>query len=79
MVVTELLTADLESMDQEYRSQTEKIINILGDKVETVTPRLADKILGNTKSGVTIKWLTGGKVMVRFMTAGLRKRNVLDQ
>ena len=46
--------------------------------MDTVTPYLVEKILANTKSGTTIKWLSGGKVMARFMLSGIRKRNLLQ-
>ena len=57
-----------------------RIFNILGDKVETVTPWLADKVLANTKSGVVINWLSPAKAAWRFATAGFnQKRNIFDQ
>ncbi len=56
--------------------QTKKIINIIGDKVETVTPWLVDKILENKKNGANIQWASRGKIMWRFMTAGFKKRDL---
>jgi hypothetical protein len=46
--------------------------------VETVTPWLAQKVLANQRSGVRITWLTRRKVMGRFLTAPLRKRDLFE-
>ena len=54
----------------------EKIFNILGDKVETVTPWLVDGILASNKTGATVAWLTGPKAGFRFMTAAFNKREL---
>ncbi|MCL4871172.1 MAG: SDR family oxidoreductase [Anaerolineae bacterium] len=56
-----------------------RIFNILGDKVETVTPWLADKVLGNNKSGASFTWLTPGMVLWRFATARLRPRDLFSE
>ena len=52
------------------------IFNILSDRVETVTPWLAGKILANRKNGTRITWLTNKKLMWRFLTAPIRKRDI---
>ena len=56
--------------------KSKKIFNILGDKVETITPWLANKVLGNKKNGASFKWLTPDKVFSRFLTAGFNRRNL---
>ena len=76
MVVTDLLMGDLDRMTEKRRKQFESIVNILADRVETVTPYLAERILKNRKHGAKIEWLTRGKVFMRFMTAPLRKRDL---
>ena len=68
--------------DELYEGQPErwekakKIVNILGDKVETVTPWLVERVLANTKNGARIAWLTPGKAASRFMAAPFRKRDL---
>jgi len=52
--------------------------NILSDRVETVTPWLAEKILLNTKNGATIAWLNRWKLIGRFLTAPFHKREIFD-
>ena len=54
------------------------IFNILSDRVETVTPWLAKRILANKKNGITISWLTRGKIMKRFLLAPLIKRKIYE-
>ena len=55
-----------------------RIFNILADRVETVAPWLAKKMVTNTKSGVKITWLTRRKIIGRFLMAGFRKRDLFD-
>lgn len=75
MVVTDMLT---QSVPPERRGNASRIFNILADKVETVAPWLADKMLANDKSGAAIAWMTTPKIFARFLQAPFRKRNVLD-
>jgi NAD(P)-dependent dehydrogenase (short-subunit alcohol dehydrogenase family)/predicted MFS family arabinose efflux permease len=62
----------------ERKEKSKKIVNILGDKVETVTPFLAEHVLANDKNGAKIAWLTGGKAMWRFATAVFSKRDLFN-
>ena len=39
---------------------------------------LAGQILANNKTGAHIRWLTPPKIIWRFLTAPLRKRNLFD-
>ncbi|MEM8548849.1 MAG: SDR family oxidoreductase [Pseudomonadota bacterium] len=75
IVVTDLLLGDYDPSSPEWE-KAKKIFNILGDKVETVTPFLVDGILRSNKSGANVSWLTGGKAFRRFMTAGFIKRDL---
>jgi NAD(P)-dependent dehydrogenase (short-subunit alcohol dehydrogenase family) len=75
IVLTDLWDDLYEGMP-ERKEKSKKIVNILGDKVETVTPFLAEQVLQNEKSGAKIAWLTGGKAFWRFATAAFNKRNL---
>lgn len=77
IVVTDLLVGDYDTTSAEWE-KSKKIFNILGDKVETVTPFLVEGILGANKSGAKVAWLTGGKAFRRFMTAGFNKRDLFS-
>ena len=75
IVVTELLVGDYDFSSPEWQ-KTRKILNILGDTVETVTPFLVQGILSARKSGSRVAWLTGRKAFWRFLTAGVNKRDL---
>jgi NAD(P)-dependent dehydrogenase (short-subunit alcohol dehydrogenase family) len=78
MVATELLTGPYEDRPEEW-ARAKRIFDILADRVETVTPWLARKVLANKRTGVRFKWLTRGKVVARFLMAPFRKRDVFAQ
>lgn len=75
IVVTDLLIGDYDTTTEQWK-KVRKIFNILGDKVETVTPWLVDGVLSSNKNGAEVAWLTGGKAFVRFLTAGFKKRDL---
>ncbi len=56
--------------------ESRKIFNILADKVETVTPWLAARVLRNKKSGALIAWLTTPKILFRFLMAPFSRRDL---
>jgi short-subunit dehydrogenase len=78
MVVTDLLTGDMDAMDEGERNRFVKIVNIIGERVETVAPFLVDRVLRNDRNGVRIEWLTGGKAMMKFLAAPFSKRNLFN-
>jgi NAD(P)-dependent dehydrogenase (short-subunit alcohol dehydrogenase family) len=55
--------------------KTKKVYNILGDYPDVVAAHLVKEMLVNTKNNAHIEWLTGGKAMWRFITAGFHKRD----
>jgi hypothetical protein len=63
---------------EEEWEKTKPILNIIADRVETVTPWMAREILNNTKQGTSITWLSRWKLMGRFLTARFRTREVFD-
>lgn len=77
MVVTELITKEYEDRQEEWE-RFKPILNILAERVETVTPWLADKVLANRRNGVTISWLTRRKALYRFAMAPFRRRRLFD-
>jgi len=77
-IVTTDMWDDLYAGMPERKEKSKKIVNILGDKVETVTPFLVEQVLANEKNGAKIAWLTSGKAMWRFATAAFNKRNLFD-
>jgi NADP-dependent 3-hydroxy acid dehydrogenase YdfG len=76
MVVTDLLLQGRDP-DAEDWQRTKRVLNILADRVETVTPWLARRVLENEAHGARIAWLTRGKILLRFLTAPFRRRELL--
>jgi short-subunit dehydrogenase len=77
MVVTDLLL-NQRSGDPAEWERSKRVFNILADRVETVTPWLANQVLANQKNGVRISWTSGMKIMLRFLTAPFTRRKVID-
>jgi NAD(P)-dependent dehydrogenase (short-subunit alcohol dehydrogenase family) len=76
IVVTDLLKRDMGGAAADWE-RTKRVYNILADRVETVTPFLADGVLANDKTGARIAWLTSRKAASRFLMSLFRKRTVL--
>ncbi len=79
MVPTDLLIYSSRSEEKAKWEKSKRIMNLLGDKVETVTPWLAEQALANTQQGAKIAWLTRSKALARFLLPKYRKRNIVDE
>ncbi len=78
IVITDLLKRDMGGAKTPADwERTKRVYNILADRVETVTPWLADGILRNHKTGARVAWLTGAKAGKRFFMSLFRKRQIL--
>lgn len=73
MIITEAVVREAKA-DFDNFQKSRKVMNNLVDRVETVSPYLADQILATKKSGSKIRWLTGGKIAIRMMTSRIRPR-----
>ena len=73
MVVTEGMLREIKA-DPDNFEKSRKIMNILGDKPETVAPYLIDNMLALSKSGGKVAWLNGGKIASRFLMARIKPR-----
>jgi len=77
IVLTDLLKRDMGSNDPRDWERTKRVYNILADRVETVTPFLAEGILREQRAGARVAWLTGGKAGLRFFMSLFRKRQLI--
>jgi NAD(P)-dependent dehydrogenase (short-subunit alcohol dehydrogenase family) len=77
IMITDFTMARLDRGDAASWQRTRKIFDILADTPETVAAFLVPRILAARKNGAHIAWLTPGKIMLRFMTAGLTRRHVV--
>ena len=58
--------------------QARKIYNILGDRVERVTPWLVEKVLANRKNGAAFRWLTRLRSAGRFFCPVYHRRDIVS-
>ncbi len=77
IVVTDLLRRDMSGQTDAERERTLRLYNILADRVETVTPFLADGIAADQRSGARVAWLTNGKAARRFFAAMIKRRSLI--
>lgn len=68
-----IVATDLISEEDLERSG--RILRILADRVETVTPYLVERILANDRHGARIDWLPRRKIAWRFATAPFNRRD----
>lgn len=74
MMVTDFLTGPMKDMKDPQRMR--RVVNIIGDRPETVVRFLAGKILDNRRNHARFVWLTAVKVMGRFLIAPFRRRDL---
>jgi len=77
MVVTDLVTAARTASPATWK-RVKRVLNLLGDRVETISPWLAKRVLENKKNGADIRWLTSWKLLWRVISAPLVKRRVVN-
>jgi NAD(P)-dependent dehydrogenase (short-subunit alcohol dehydrogenase family) len=62
--------------DPEGLARAKRIFNILGDLPSTVCPWIVEKVIADPPSGSRIAWLSGPKIMGRFLTARFKPRDL---
>jgi len=75
IVITDLLVPPPEKRGAGWE-QSKKILNLLADTIETVTPFLVEGMLAVKEGGEAVRWLTPGKVVRRKLMSYVRKRDV---
>jgi hypothetical protein len=77
MVVTDMITDRYEGRPEEWE-RAKKIFNVIADKVENVTPWLAEKILANQKNGAILAYSSSWKLFWRFLSQPFSKRDLFS-
>ena len=77
MVITDMITRQFIGREDELE-KSKKVLNIIGERAETVAPVLVEKILNNKKNGVTINYSSSIRMMGKFITAPFRKRDLFS-
>lgn len=78
MVVTDLVSEQYKERPQDFQ-RAKDAFNLLGDRVETVTPWLADRVLKTDRTGANIQWLTSGKLFSRLLMSRFKKRDLFKE
>jgi short-subunit dehydrogenase len=78
MVITDMLMQPV-FKDPKDAKRFLTVTNILGDRVQTVTPWLVSKMINNSRHGRSFRWLTNLKATARFMTAPFRKNRLIRE
>lgn len=77
IVITDLLVPPPEKRGKGWE-EAKKILNLLADRVETVTPFLVEGMLDANKSGDAVRWLTPRRILRRKLMSYFRKRDVFS-
>lgn len=75
MVITDLILDRYKDRSEEWE-RARKIFNIIADSIENVTPWLAEKMLANTKNGVIFSYSSMPKLLWRFISQPIVRRNL---
>ncbi len=75
IVITDMLILPPERRGRGWE-EAKKILNLLADNVETVTPYLVEGILNVQKSGEAVRWLTPKRIRQRKLESLFKKRDV---
>ncbi len=77
MVITEMITDQYKGKPEDWK-RASRIFNIIAERVETVAPWIAKKVLENRKNGVRIAYTSSLELTWRFLTAPFVKRKIID-
>jgi short-subunit dehydrogenase len=75
MVITDMITRQFIGREDELE-KSKRILNIIGERAETVAPVIVEKILKNQKNGVTITYSSPIRIFSKFLTAPFKKRDL---
>lgn len=78
MVLTDLIGSQ-NSGDPADFERVKWITNIIGNRVEDVTPWLVNKMLTNTRNGVRFRYMSTLKTTFRFLSAPFVKRDLFNE
>ena len=77
--ITEGMLREFAQLPAALRSKTIRQLNFIGEHVETTAPWIVERILGDSKQGNDITWLTSGRMLGRALSMMFSKRDVLSR
>lgn len=75
MVITDMVISQYIGKPGDWK-RVRPIFSIIAERVDVVAPWIARQVLSNTKNGVLLKFLSLGKLLLRFITAPFSKREI---
>ena len=79
IVVTDLLTKDLNDANSEEFQKRKGLMNIVADRVETVAPYLVDGALNANKTGAAVRWMSVWQLTGSLHQIALRQTRCLQR
>ena len=76
MVLTEMMTESRRTSPETWK-RVQTVLNLLGERVETVTPWMAKRILANKKNAMEIRWLTTPRMLRNMLSYPFNRRRVV--
>jgi NAD(P)-dependent dehydrogenase (short-subunit alcohol dehydrogenase family) len=77
--ITEGMLREFDELAPVERAQALRQINFIGEHVETTTPWIVERILGDRRQGNDITWLTTGRMLGRALSTVFSKRDLLSR
>jgi len=78
MVATDMIRDRYKDRPEDWE-HAKKILNIIAERVETVTPWLARQMLGNHKNDIILSYSSPCKLMRKFISSPFVKRQVFEE
>lgn len=78
IVTTEMAVPRADRRDA-FFERNRRVLNILADHVETVTPWLVERMLTAKRNGAAIRWMGFGRAAARFAASLVRRRQVIEE
>jgi NAD(P)-dependent dehydrogenase (short-subunit alcohol dehydrogenase family) len=78
MVVTDLITGQYEDRPEDFE-RAKRIFNLIAERVEIVTPWLAEHMLANRTNGARLSYMSTGKMLGRMATGMFKKRDLFEE
>ena len=77
MMITDMITRQYVGREAELE-RAKPILNIIAERPGRVAPVLVDKILKNHKNGATIAFSSPARIMLKFIAAPFKKRDLFS-
>lgn len=77
MIVTDMIKKQYIDRPEEWE-RAKRIFNVIASPLEEIAPWIVDRVLHNETSGVSIAYMSRGKLFLRFLSSPFKKRDLFD-